>query len=93
MTRASDPVSPGRSGVDNPSMAGDGHPFNPLGAVTSPPPENGKLSSEAAGMFRGRARARVVAPEMKIDGSKEFVVFKIRVADETGEWTVARRWG
>lgn len=42
--------------------------------------------------FVGRPRARVVAPEINTNGRREYVVFKIRVADKTGEWTVTRRY-
>lgn len=42
--------------------------------------------------FIGWPRARVVAPEINSSSrGKEYVVFKIRVADDSGEWTVARR--
>ena len=78
-----DPLSPRPLGTDNPAIAGQGK--------SSVHSAGGKLPDGQPGMFAGLARARVVAPEMKIDGSKEFVVFKIRVADQSGEWTVARR--
>ena len=42
--------------------------------------------------FVGRPRAWVVAPEINTNGRREYVVFKIRVADQTGEWTVTRRY-
>ncbi|GMH39284.1 hypothetical protein BSKO_07182 [Bryopsis sp. KO-2023] len=44
--------------------------------------------------FKGHPRARVGVHEMVYDdgGRKRYVVFKIRVADDTGEWTVARRY-
>ncbi|CAD7702484.1 unnamed protein product [Ostreobium quekettii] len=53
---------------------------------------NFEAQGEAYSSIVGWPRARVVAPEIKMDGSKEFVVFKIRVADDEGEWTVARRY-
>lgn len=42
--------------------------------------------------FVGHPRARVCAPEINNNGGREYVVFKIRVADQTGEWTVTRRY-
>lgn len=42
--------------------------------------------------FVGHPRAMVVAPEINTNGGREYVVFKIRVADQTGEWTVTRRY-
>jgi len=42
--------------------------------------------------FVGHPRARVCAPEINSSGGREYVVFKIRVADQTGEWTVTRRY-
>lgn len=42
--------------------------------------------------FIGHPRACVVAPEINNNGRREYVVFKIRVADESGEWTVTRRY-
>lgn len=43
--------------------------------------------------FKGHPRARVVVHEVMYDASgRRYVVFKIRVADDTGEWTVARRY-
>lgn len=35
---------------------------------------------------------QVVAAELTTGGSKEIVMFVIRVADDTGEWTIARRF-
>jgi hypothetical protein len=34
----------------------------------------------------------VVAAELTTGGSKDVVMFVIRVADDTGEWTIARRF-
>jgi hypothetical protein len=34
----------------------------------------------------------VVAAELNTEGSKDVVIYKIRVADSTGEWTVSRRF-
>lgn len=43
--------------------------------------------------FKGHPRAMVVVHEVMYDTSgKRYVVFKIRVADDSGEWTVARRY-
>lgn len=41
--------------------------------------------------FRGWPRAQVVAPEILTEASKDYVAYKIRVADDSGEWTVTRR--
>lgn len=35
---------------------------------------------------------QVVAAELISEGSKDVVIYKIRVADGTGEWTVSRRF-
>lgn len=35
---------------------------------------------------------QVVAAELNTEGSKDIVIYKIRVADSTGEWTVSRRF-
>ena len=35
---------------------------------------------------------QVVAAELNSEGSKDVVIYKIRVADGTGEWTVSRRF-
>ncbi len=35
---------------------------------------------------------QVVAAELTSGGSKDVVMFVIRVADDTGEWTIARRF-
>ncbi|KAK9807024.1 hypothetical protein WJX72_010915 [[Myrmecia] bisecta] len=42
--------------------------------------------------FTGRPRAKVVAADLNSEGSKDFVMYKIRVADSAGEWTVSRRF-
>lgn len=43
--------------------------------------------------FVGRPRARVVAADLVAGGTKDYVVYKIRVGDDTGrEWTVSRRF-
>lgn len=34
----------------------------------------------------------MVAAELNTEGSKDVVIYKIRVADSTGEWTVSRRF-
>ena len=34
----------------------------------------------------------MVAAELNTEGSKDIVIYKIRVADSTGEWTVSRRF-
>lgn len=38
------------------------------------------------------AICQVVAAELNSEGSKDIVIYKIRVADSTGEWTVSRRF-
>lgn len=38
------------------------------------------------------AAEQVVAAELTTGGSKDVVMFVIRVADDTGEWTIARRF-
>ena len=35
---------------------------------------------------------QVVAAELRTEGSKDVVIYKIRVADASGEWTVSRRF-
>ncbi|EFN59116.1 hypothetical protein CHLNCDRAFT_137916 [Chlorella variabilis] len=42
--------------------------------------------------FSGAARAKVVAADLNTTGSKDYVEFKIRVADNSDEWTVSRRY-
>jgi Sorting nexin C terminal/PX domain len=43
--------------------------------------------------FIGLPRARVVAADLNTSGAKDFVVYKIRVGDDSGrEWTVSRRY-
>lgn len=44
--------------------------------------------------FRGRPRAVVVAADLNSEGSKDYVVYKLRVADlgDGTEWTVSRRF-
>jgi len=42
--------------------------------------------------FVGLPKACVVAPEINTNGGREYVVFKIRVSDQSGEWTVTRRY-
>lgn len=43
--------------------------------------------------FMGDPRARVVAADLNTSGAKDFVVYKIRVGDDSGcEWTVSRRY-
>ncbi|KAG7671832.1 hypothetical protein Ndes2526B_g07257 [Nannochloris sp. 'desiccata'] len=43
--------------------------------------------------FVGLPRARVVAADLNTSGAKDFVVYKIRVGDDSGrEWTVSRRY-
>ncbi|CAL8462775.1 g2308 [Coccomyxa elongata] len=42
--------------------------------------------------FIGQPHARVVAAELHSEGSKDVVIYKIRVADGSGEWTVSRRF-
>lgn len=50
-------------------------------------------STEDCSGFKGHPRARVVVHEVMYDASnRRYVVFKIRVGDDTGEWTVARRY-
>ncbi|RMZ54561.1 hypothetical protein APUTEX25_002136, partial [Auxenochlorella protothecoides] len=41
--------------------------------------------------FRGRLRARVVVADLNAAGGKDYVVYQVRVGDDVGEWTVARR--
>jgi hypothetical protein len=59
------------------------------------------LSSSQAGAAaallvrpHGKLRAQVVSAEMlSLDGNgKDCIVYKVRVADDRGEWTVTRRW-
>ncbi|KAL4430933.1 hypothetical protein ABPG75_006189 [Micractinium tetrahymenae] len=53
-------------------------------------------SSSAGGRggaaFVGGARAKVVAADLNTSGTKDYVEFKIRVADDADEWTVSRRY-
>ncbi|KAL6776573.1 CPLD29 [Auxenochlorella protothecoides x Auxenochlorella symbiontica] len=42
--------------------------------------------------FRGRLRARVVVADLNAAGGKDYVVYQVRVGDDVGEWTVARRY-
>ncbi|KAI3433581.1 hypothetical protein D9Q98_003392 [Chlorella vulgaris] len=42
--------------------------------------------------FSGTPRAKVVAADLNTSSSKDFVEFKIRVADDAEEWTVSRRY-
>lgn len=45
------------------------------------------------GVIEGVTRGgQVVAAELTSGGSKEVVMFIIRVADDRGEWTLARRF-
>mmetsp|Transcript_13710 Transcript_13710/g.41406 ORF Transcript_13710/g.41406 Transcript_13710/m.41406 type:complete len:1265 (+) Transcript_13710:304-4098(+) len=60
-----------------------------------PPPQQMRPSSEEledTHGFIGRPLAKVVAAELTSGGSKEVVMFIIRVADDRGEWTLARRF-
>ena len=84
-------MSPSLAGVDSPPTASNGHIFDPQVSMTSLPAANGKLSNDQPLGSVCWVRARVVAPEIIVERSREFVVFKIRVADGQGEWTVARR--
>ncbi|KAK9836709.1 hypothetical protein WJX74_006496 [Apatococcus lobatus] len=42
--------------------------------------------------FRGRPRAKVVAADLKSEAGRDFVTYKVRVADDVAEWTVSRRF-
>ena len=35
---------------------------------------------------------QIVTAELKTEGNKDVVIYKIRVGDDTGEWTVSRRF-
>lgn len=48
-------------------------------------------SEPAAWQVRGRG-GQVVAAELMSGGSREVVMFITRVADDRGEWTLARRF-
>eukprot|EP00803_Ostreobium_quekettii_P004985 evm.model.scf_463.2 EVM.evm.TU.scf_463.2 scf_463:20967-31329(+) len=85
--RASDIALSGRAGSPPVPVLGP-----PMDSSSSLPFSNFEMSNEGPSSFVGWPRARVVAPEFKVVGSKEYVVFKIRVADDEGEWTVARRY-
>lgn len=39
-----------------------------------------------------RCAPQVVAADLNTSGTKDYVEFKIRVADDSGEWTVSRRY-
>ncbi len=38
------------------------------------------------------AVVQIVTAELKTEGNKDVVIYKIRVGDDTGEWTVSRRF-
>lgn len=40
----------------------------------------------------GLAGLQIVTAELKTEGNKDVVIYKIRVGDDTGEWTVSRRF-
>ncbi|GAB4817940.1 hypothetical protein N2152v2_004986 [Parachlorella kessleri] len=42
--------------------------------------------------FVGRPKAKVVAADLNSTGSKDYVVYRVRVADDVDEWTVSRRY-
>lgn len=50
------------------------------------------LQAGAGHPSRGRLRARVVIADLNAAGGKDYVVYQIRVADDVGEWAVARRY-
>lgn len=54
----------------------------------------GAAAAAAALLARphGKLRAQVVSAEMLSLDSKDCIVYKVRVADNRGEWTVTRRW-
>lgn len=50
----------------------------------------GEAPSTRSGAFD--CCVQVVAAELRTEGSKDVVIYKIRVADASGEWTVSRRF-
>ena len=68
-------------------------PSAPSASVhAAPMPHPSPATSLNAG-FVGLPRARVVAADLHSSGAKDVVVYKIRVADDSGrEWTVSRRY-
>ncbi len=43
------------------------------------------------GAFVGPLHVHMLDPQVSADGSKTLVVYRMRVRDDTGEWTVGRR--
>jgi hypothetical protein len=86
-------ATPVAAGQQRPQQGTSGRGSSCGGSVT------GNQGAEAAGHphgFVGYPRACVVAPETHTeDGfagtTREFVVYKIRVTDASGEWTVTQR--
>jgi len=50
------------------------------------------MLSSAKLIHAGVMCLQVVAAELHTEGSKDVVIYKIRVADDSGEWTVSRRF-
>ena len=52
---------------------------------------HGRLPGRVA-VIMACAGAQIVTAELKTEGNKDVVIYKIRVGDDTGEWTVSRRF-
>lgn len=58
----------------------------------SSPAEYNRQQSSTGGKFKGKPSAHVSSAEINSNEARDFVVYRIRVGDDRGEWTVSRRY-
>ncbi|KAI8107656.1 hypothetical protein M9435_002684 [Picochlorum sp. BPE23] len=58
----------------------------------SSPAEYNRQQSSGGGKFKGKPSAHVSSAEISSNEARDFVVYRIRVGDDRGEWTVSRRY-
>eukprot|EP00889_Picochlorum_renovo_P007757 jgi/Picre1/34787/NNA_002253.t1 len=56
------------------------------------PAEYNRQQSSRGGKFKGKPSAHVSSAEISSNEARDFVVYRIRVGDDRGEWTVSRRY-
>ena len=66
--------------------------LNRIKKISSPAEHNHEQSSTSGGKFKGKPSAHVSSAEINSNETKDFVVYRIRVGDDRGEWTISRRY-
>eukprot|EP00887_Chlorella_sp_A99_P005446 scaffold1.g5446.t1 len=87
------PEQPADGAAGGAAPFGDAHLLAPVAQEAARLASHAQASTSAAvSGFQGTPQVDVVAADLNTSRSKAFVVFKIRVADAVGQWTVSRRY-